>query len=126
MVQTLNMPVQVYSGIRPPQALLDAHYSLPQHLPPQTPVSPQTPSLPSRPPQSFAPPPNNIPPDAPPSYEDAIADDLGHKDKVSAVTRSRQARDCLAIEEHQGMLMAEACGETETPSERRDMIPNAT
>ncbi|KAL8789447.1 MAG: hypothetical protein Q9195_006813 [Heterodermia aff. obscurata] len=73
MVQTISMPVNVYSGIRPPQALLDATMS-------NSPLShapPQTPSTPSHPSQSFGPPPSNIPADAPPSYEDAIADDLG-------------------------------------------------
>ena len=72
MVQTISMPVQVYSGIRPPQALLDATYSLPQPH-----VSLPSPATPSRPTPVFAPPPSDIPLEAPPSYEDAIADDLG-------------------------------------------------
>ena len=72
MVQAISMPVIVYSGIRPPQALLNATMSqpTPSHAPPQTP------STPSHPPQSSGPPPSNVPADAPPSYEDAIADDL--------------------------------------------------
>ena len=73
MVQAVSMPVKVYSGIRPPQALLDAMMS----NPPLPHVSTQTPSTPTHPPQSFGPPPSNIPADAPPSYEDAVADDLG-------------------------------------------------
>ena len=73
MVQTINMPVKVYSGIRPPQALLDAMMS----NPPLPQVSQQTPSTLTQPPQPFGPPPPNIPGDAPPSYEDAMADDLG-------------------------------------------------
>ena len=78
MVQTLRMPVQVFSGIRPPQALLSA-MSCSQPPQPSSPfnVTPQTPSSASRPPQPFAPTSSDIPADAPPSYEDAIADDIG-------------------------------------------------
>ena len=78
MVQTIRMPVQVFSGIRPPQALLDAmsHPGAPQPGP-STQFTPQGPSASSRPPVAFDPLSNDLPPDAPPSYEDAIADDLG-------------------------------------------------
>ena len=78
MVQTIRMPVHVFSGIRPPQALLDAmsHPGAPQPGP-STQFTPQSPSASSRPPVSFDPLPNDLPADAPPSYEDAIADDLG-------------------------------------------------
>ena len=78
IVQTIRMPVHVYSGIRPPQAVLDAmsHPGFPQPAP-QSHSIPQSPSTSIRPPVSFDPIPNDLPTDAPPSYEDAIADDLG-------------------------------------------------
>ena len=78
MVQTICMPVQVFSGIRPPQALLDAmsHPGVPQPAP-HGHFTPQSPSASSRPPAAVDPSPNDLPADAPPSYEDAIADDLG-------------------------------------------------
>ena len=93
------MPVEVYSGIAPPQALLNAMSNLPAsqtstqpNQPPPTPVRPGAASNGGLPGYSQAPPPasaaqgasdhiepspGDIPPDAPPSYEDAIADDIG-------------------------------------------------
>lgn len=107
IVLHLHMPVKVYSGIRPPPELLARMsnqwpvHSPTQPLPPQ-PFSnqglPRPQSFPpatsssSRPPQtsrpqvpphspSFGPtPPQNPPGDAPPSYEDAIADGIGPVD----------------------------------------------
>ena len=87
------MPVEVYSGIAPPQALLNAMSNLPTpqsstqaNAPPPRPARPngglpgysQAP-LPTQQQASdhIEPSPGDIPPDAPPSYEDAIADDMG-------------------------------------------------
>lgn len=84
------MPVEVYSGIAPPKALLAAMADKP-------PVKRPVPAPISRPsfPQSsssqapatqrpssgqYAPPTADLPDDAPPSYEDAIADDLAPVD----------------------------------------------
>ena len=89
-VQTLRMPVEVFSGIAPPEALLAAMADKP---PINRPISTPTPrpSFPqssnSQPPPTqgatsgrFAPPPADIPDAAPPSYEDAMADDLAPVD----------------------------------------------
>ncbi|KAL8825479.1 MAG: hypothetical protein Q9191_004391 [Dirinaria sp. TL-2023a] len=74
MVQTIRMPVQVYSGIAPPQALLNAMANNPV-----TGTSNQLPQqAPQQPPPPFAP--SDIADDVPPSYEDAIADELGPVD----------------------------------------------
>lgn len=89
------MPVQVYSGISPPQQLLDqmAHRPSAQQTPyissnlrpPGTTNIPV--SGPSRPPgqtqqpsDHIEPSPSDIPDVAPPSYEDAMADDLAPVD----------------------------------------------
>ena len=90
-VQTIRMPVSVYSGIAPPQALLDQMADRPtaQPTPNDTlrpagsanrPSSGHTPG-PSRPAAQgqsdhIEPSPSDIPDEAPPSYEDAMADDL--------------------------------------------------
>lgn len=90
-VLSLRMPVQVYSGIEPPQQLLDqmanrpnpqqASYIASNLRPPgflsgssRPPAQPQ--------PQSdhIEPSPSDIPDVAPPSYEDAMADDLAPVD----------------------------------------------
>ncbi len=88
------MPVQVYSGIAPPPALLARmadqptrpHLASFQSTPsssPQTPsprpLNPLQPPLPPRPfvPAAAA---EMIPDEPPPSYEDAIADDIGPVD----------------------------------------------
>lgn len=73
MVQTIRMPVQVYSGIAPPQALLNAMAS---SLPGASDEAPQ--EAPQQPPPQFAP--SETAEEPPPSYEDAIADDLGPVD----------------------------------------------
>ncbi|BAE64348.1 unnamed protein product [Aspergillus oryzae RIB40] len=89
IVLPLRMPVKVYSGISPPQALLDAMAEN-GHIQPT--VSPTKPSRPSQ--ETSAPPP--MPPrptrppaplnpedgydDAPPSYEDAMAETLSPVD----------------------------------------------
>ncbi|KNG90309.1 arrestin (or S-antigen), N-terminal domain protein [Aspergillus nomiae NRRL 13137] len=89
IVLPLRMPVKVYSGISPPQALLDA-MAQSGHIHPT--VSPTKPSRPSQ--EASAPPP--MPPrptrppaplnpedgydDAPPSYEDAMAETLSPVD----------------------------------------------
>ena len=75
MVQTIRMPVQVYSGIAPPQDLLNSmanNTSIPQSHQQQTHTE-------SSVPQS-APVPPAIPEEAPPSYEDALADELAPVD----------------------------------------------
>ena len=86
-VQLLRMPCQVYSGIAPPPALLEAMADRPQStnsgdIPPPTPVRPSGPNGPAsggvvgRPTQTtdhIEPSPEDIPPDAPPSYEDAVS-----------------------------------------------------
>lgn len=85
----LRHTVRVYSGIAPPQALLDAMgFSGPQtkYARPASPPSPgQPPPIPPRP--AVAPVPvyegiyeGQVYDDAPPSYEDAIADELGPVD----------------------------------------------
>ncbi len=87
-VHPLRMSVQVYSGIAPPQALLEQMASRPnpptRHTtytasnlrPPGSVHGP--PSGPVRPPQSdhIEPSPSDIPDEAPPSYLDAMADEL--------------------------------------------------
>lgn len=90
-VQVVRMPVEVYSGIAPPQALLDQMADRPtaqpapnHNLRPPGSVngpSPGHPPGPSRPPAQaqsdhIEPSPSDIPDEAPPSYEDAMADDL--------------------------------------------------
>lgn len=74
MVQTIRMHVEVYSGIAPPQALLNAMASNPligasNQLHQQSQQQP--------PPQLA---PSEIGEEGPPSYEDAIADGLGPVD----------------------------------------------
>ena len=106
-VQTIRMPVQVYSGIAPPAALLAAMSNRPSRtsthdVPPPTPSRPsaQGGGLPaySQPPSTQAtdhiePSPSDIPPDAPPSYEDAIADNMGPIDGPRMEYRPNEARD---------------------------------
>ena len=90
-VQTIVMPVEVYSGIAPPQALLDQMAErptvqpAPNHnlRPPGSANGPSPgqspgPSRPAAQAQSdhIEPSPSDIPDEAPPSYEDAMADDL--------------------------------------------------
>ncbi|MCJ1453857.1 hypothetical protein MMC28_004206 [Mycoblastus sanguinarius] len=95
-VQPIRMPVQVFSGIAPPPALLAQMASRPiatQPAPspnlrppgrvngPSPGYSPGPSSSPSRPPvqapsDHIEPSPSDIPDEAPPSYEDAMADDL--------------------------------------------------
>ncbi|KAL9006871.1 MAG: hypothetical protein Q9188_000402 [Gyalolechia gomerana] len=102
IVETLIMPTQVYSGIAPPDALLRAMAGRPtsnivptaatSDLPPRPPPS-AVPFSPSAPPTSIpqhlsaAPfqtgqthPEGPFPDDAPPSYEDAVADGIGPVD----------------------------------------------
>lgn len=91
-VQPLRMPIQVYSGIAPPQALLEQMASRPNRPATQSPYtasnlrppgsanasSPGPSRPPVRPPPSdhVEPSPSDIPDEAPPSYEDAMADEL--------------------------------------------------
>ncbi|KAJ9209336.1 hypothetical protein DTO166G4_9069 [Paecilomyces variotii] len=83
-VLPLRIPVKVYSGVAPPQALLDAMAgrngkaaesagtpTSPSQRPPMPP-RPSAPPVPAYPEDGYA--------DAPPSYEDAIAEDLGPVD----------------------------------------------
>ncbi len=94
MVLPLRLAVKIFSGIKPPAALLRAiATSQPQHYSPtpislasptvHSPSSPSTPSYVQHPPQigSFASP-QQVPfeDDAPPSYEDAMADEVGPVD----------------------------------------------
>lgn len=89
------MPVEVYSGIAPPQSLLDQMAGRPIAQPTpndnlRPPGSTNGPSTghsprPSRPPSQaqsdhVEPSPSDIPDEAPPSYEDAMADDLAPVD----------------------------------------------
>ncbi len=91
-VHPLRMPIQVYSGIAPPRALLEQMATRParpaaqspytaSNLPPPNPVNrpaagPSRPSAPQPPSDHVEPSPSDIPDEAPPSYEDAMADDL--------------------------------------------------
>lgn len=83
------MPIQVYSGIAPPQALLEQMASRPNvrptytasHLRPSGAANSPSPGPfrpPAQRPQSdhIEPSPSDIPDEAPPSYEDAMADEL--------------------------------------------------
>ena len=86
------MPIQVYSGIAPPRALLEQMASRPAHPNAQSPymaanlrpnasfggnspIAPQ-PSAPQASSDHVEPSPSDIPDEAPPSYEDAMADEL--------------------------------------------------
>ena len=100
MVLPLRIPLRVYSGIKPPPELLRAHAAgrrqsaaipgqphLSTQIPqsPQSPTVPQTPATPSygqTPPQvgSISGPQPIDGDEAPPSYEDAMADDLAPVD----------------------------------------------
>ena len=101
IVLSLRLPVKVYSGIRPPPELLGrmASQAKPQQAAPifPKPTEGQTfngthpdPDVPSTPTQehvaypaqmgSQMPPQADIPDEAPPSYEDAMADDIGPVD----------------------------------------------
>ena len=89
------MPVKIYSGIKPPDALVNemtkrqgvAHDAL--KVPSATPASPATPNpllssqVPPRRPSTQSIPPvegGDIPDEPPPSYEDAMAEDLAPAD----------------------------------------------
>ncbi|KAK0509092.1 hypothetical protein JMJ35_008463 [Cladonia borealis] len=89
-VQPLRIAVEVYSGIAPPQALLDQLHRRPTGQAPYMASNLRPPGVVNGPPpQSPRPPvqqgpsdhiepsPGDIPDEAPPSYEDAMADDLG-------------------------------------------------
>ena len=99
-VQQLRMPVDVYSGIRPPEALLEemAKYQgtalAGQRLRPQAATrpsmqsqsdipQPQTPATASPGASSAVHPPPDFPDEPPPSYEDAMADELAPVDGSS-------------------------------------------
>ena len=84
----MRMPCQVYSGIAPPPALLEAMANRTQAAATSSDVPPATPTRPLAPTNTFhgrptqttdhiEPSPEDIPPDAPPSYEDAMADRVG-------------------------------------------------
>lgn len=78
----LRFPVEVYSGIAPPAALIEAMASRPSQ-PPQRPrpssaITPPT-FDPLFPPQ-LGTPGASVADDAPPSYEDAMADEIGPLD----------------------------------------------
>ncbi|PGH06256.1 hypothetical protein GX51_02453 [Blastomyces parvus] len=78
IVLPLRMPVQVYSGIAPPQALLDAVRRSPSKVSKVSEVPPPQPPRPEVAP-TIAPVQTEYD-DAPPSYEDAMADALGPVD----------------------------------------------
>lgn len=80
IVLPLRMAVQVYSGIAPPQALLDA-IGATQEQPERAQTPPMAPRQPPRPanPQYMAPQPDEYD-EAPPSYEDAMAEVLAPVD----------------------------------------------
>ncbi|KAL6714042.1 hypothetical protein ACLMJK_008536 [Lecanora helva] len=91
-IQPLKMPLEIYSGIAPPQALLEQMAGRPSQPPAQSPYmasnlySPGSssrpppgrvrPTAPQPPSDHVEPSPSDIPDEAPPSYEDAIADEL--------------------------------------------------
>ncbi|KAL1848767.1 hypothetical protein Plec18170_007778 [Paecilomyces lecythidis] len=82
-VLPLRIPVKVYSGVAPPQALLDAMVGRDGKAAEstETPISPSRPAMPPRPSGPPVPAyPEDGYADAPPSYEDAIAEDLGPVD----------------------------------------------
>ncbi|KAL8918646.1 MAG: hypothetical protein Q9208_007207 [Pyrenodesmia sp. 3 TL-2023] len=107
-VQTLIMPVQVYSGIAPPQALLEAMTSqVPPRQPPRPhtfptasgPSPPSPVSVPASSPQQPGLQPHQtgqthpegpFPDDVPPSYEDAIADGIGPVDGPRGIYQQQQ------------------------------------
>ena len=86
------MPIQIYSGIAPPRALLEqmanrptrptghSPYTASNLRPPgfaSTPThGPSRPTGPQPPSDHVEPSPSDIPDEAPPSYEDAMADEL--------------------------------------------------
>ena len=86
------MPLEVYSGIAPPQALLEQMADRPPRPTPQSPYvasnlqppgstsrpshGQSRPSAPQPPSDHIEPSPSDIPDEAPPSYEDAMADEL--------------------------------------------------
>ncbi|KAI1914852.1 hypothetical protein LOZ12_004069 [Ophidiomyces ophidiicola] len=79
VVLPLRIAVQVYSGVAPPPALLEA-MGMPSELPGvSTHSRPPQPPRPSAPPYTSPPPAENYE-DAPPSYEDAMAESLGPVD----------------------------------------------
>lgn len=94
-VQAVRMPVEVYSGIAPPQALLDQMMNRPTAQPVQT-HNLRPPGFTGGPSQGYSPgssgppgqaqsdhvepSPSDIPSEAPPSYEDAMADTLAPVD----------------------------------------------
>jgi hypothetical protein len=90
IVLPLRMPVKVYSGIAPPQALLDAMAAVKlQPSPTKTTPQPPWPASSEQPGPAMPPRPEGEPipadagavyDDAPPSYEDAIADNLAPVD----------------------------------------------
>ncbi|KAJ5761410.1 hypothetical protein N7533_003449 [Penicillium manginii] len=90
IVLPLRMPVKVYSGIAPPQALLDAMAAVKlQPSPTKTTPQPPWPASSEQPRPAMPPRPEGEPipadagavyDDAPPSYEDAIADNLAPVD----------------------------------------------
>ena len=77
MIIPLRLPVQVYSGIAPPEALLEAMGARPtKAAEAQAPTPPPRPASPD-----YVPPPNTEDyEEAPPSYEDAMAEALGPVD----------------------------------------------
>ena len=106
-VQTLRMPVQVYSGMAPTQALLAAmanraNQPPSQDIPPPLPFRPSASNgglptyaqpTPAQGTDHIEPSPSDIPPDAPPSYEDAIADNMGPIDGPRREYRQDEVRD---------------------------------
>ncbi|KAI3007245.1 hypothetical protein CBS147346_3381 [Aspergillus niger] len=88
IVLPLRMPVKVYSGIAPPKALLDAMAANGQANPAASPTSPtgsmDSSTRPPMPPRPARPPmpanPEDGYDDAPPSYEDAMAETLSPVD----------------------------------------------
>ena len=89
IILPLRLPVQVFSGVAPPRALLDAlaaqrpvpvpgssdGMAPPGVQPQQPPLAQSSPAYAANPPAAGQP-----PDDAPPSYEDAMAQDLGPVD----------------------------------------------
>lgn len=132
------MPVKVYSGIRPPQALLDAMAATGQ-VKPTRPEPAQDPERPPMPPRPAVPPtPAAFEEDfdeAPPSYEDAMAETIGPVDgprreyNPPAATPSRSVEPGADTKTsvHQGGNPEPApytSGNTNSSSESFDMLPS--
>ena len=115
-VQPLRMPVAIYSGIAPPPALLAAMAGLPQPQP-QAQPEPVPPPFGQRPSSNhfspdtspglslgqYGPPaPSDIPSEAPPSYEDAMAEHMAPVDGPRREYQQPESRETVGDEKRNG------------------------